>query len=85
MGDILFFGACIGGVIGALHAIHFVATRLAGPGSPLRTIWHGAWLLVLWTALGTYVLALWLIGVLVLVIAKAVSSTPEKSGARVTS
>lgn len=85
MGDILFYGTCIGAVIGVIHAIHFVATRLSGPGNPVRTIWHGTWLFVLWTAFGTYVVALWLIGVLVLGIAKVVSSKPEKSGARVTS
>ena len=63
----LWIGAWVGAVIGLIHTLHVLATRLGQPGLPMaKTLWQGAWTWALWSLFGAYVLAFWIVGALLL-------------------
>lgn len=67
MSGFFWIGACLGAVIGLLHMLHVLATRLGQPGlSIAKTLWQVAWIWALWTLFGAYVLAFWILGALLL-------------------
>ena len=56
MVEFLWTGTIVGAVLGLLHMLLTLSTRLGQPGlNPLKTLWHGIWTLVLWTLFGAYV------------------------------
>lgn len=71
MGDFIWFGTVLGAVLGALHFLQFLASRLGrAKGHNVHTYWHALWIWALWTLLGAYVLAFWLLGLVLYVIAR---------------
>jgi hypothetical protein len=58
-------GIIIGAVIGVVHAIHLCRKLIAiGHRGAASATWFAVWAVLLWTVLGPYVLAAWLIGAL---------------------
>ena len=71
MGELLWLGAALGALLGVLHSVYLyrslVERASAGdaPYSRAVALYHGLWAFVLWTLFGAYVLAFWLLGMLV--------------------
>ncbi len=76
MNSIVWIGSLLGLAIGSLHAVHLYRGRVAdgrvsaGGGATahlatahLEGAYYGLWALALWVIFGTYVLVLWVIGV----------------------
>lgn len=71
MGNFLLIGVILGAAVGFLNMLTFMASRLGQPGlNPLKTLWHGLWIWILWTVFGAYVLALWIVGLVLYGIAR---------------
>ncbi|MGR9090936.1 MAG: hypothetical protein ACU85U_10200 [Gammaproteobacteria bacterium] len=70
MTSFLCIGSALGATLGLLHGFclyRAIATRAAVTGSPglnVRGLYYAVWTLILWTAFGSYVLALWLLGII---------------------
>ena len=70
MAEFIWIGSTIGAALGLTHGIHLfrrIAARPAGghgPGGPAQGLYYALWAFLLWTVFGAYVLALWLLGVL---------------------
>ena len=71
MEDLLWLGAGLGALLGVLHGVYLyrslVADARAGgaPHSRAAALYYGLWAFVLWTLFGPYVLAFWVLGMLV--------------------
>ena len=64
---LLWTGAFVGLVIGFFNMLNVVSTRLGQPGlKPIKTLWQGLWIWLLWTVFGAYVLVFWIAGLLLL-------------------
>ena len=59
-------GTLAGAVAGLAHAIHIYRSQSILPGSNPKgmALYRGLWAMVLWTLLGGYLLAMWIIGAL---------------------
>ncbi len=78
MGEFLWFGTMLGASVGFVHFLQFLLTRAGRPGRNfLRHLWHGLWIWALWTLFGAYVLAFWLLGLVLMAIS---SFLPGKAG-----
>ncbi len=76
MNMFLLIGSALGAVLGLLHGFSLyremaaraatvgtkVGTKAGTKGSTGQALYYGLWTFVLWTVLGSYVLAFWLIG-----------------------
>ena len=72
MGNFFWFGTLLGFVIGCAHFAQILISRLSGNELNFsKTVWHALWVLALWTLFGSYVLLLWLAGILLLVTYRA--------------
>ncbi len=65
----LWIGSALGAVFGLLHGVYLYReiTAAATKGATainVRALYHGGWTFVLWTVFGSYVLALWLVGLI---------------------
>ena len=82
MVDFLWIGSALGALLGLLHGTYLfqqVAPRARArriPGGPAQGLYYGLWAFTLWTLFGSYVLALWLLGVLAYPIVRLFKSTP---------
>lgn len=70
-------GICVGAVFGLLHAAYVFRVICAdgtadGLGTVGRALYYAIWTFVLWTLLGTYVLVLWIVGLILWLPFKAV-------------
>ena len=65
-------GTVIGAVFGLVHAAYvFRAVADGSAAGQARAGYHAVWTFGLWLLLGSYVLALWLIGVVLYAVFKA--------------
>lgn len=66
--DFLWVGSTLGVLVGLVHGVYLfqrIAPRAharGGLGGKAQGIYYGLWALCLWTAFGSYVLALWIVG-----------------------
>ena len=71
MGELLWLGAALGALLGVLHGVYLYRSLVerapAGdaPHSRAVALYHGLWAFILWTLFGAYVLAFWVLGMLV--------------------
>jgi hypothetical protein len=78
MNEFLWVGSAFGAVLGLLHGIylyqiqasHAVASGLTG--SRATGLYYGLWTFALWTLFGAYVLAFWILGIVVYAISRLV-------------
>lgn len=71
MGDFIWYGTLLGTAEGFLHFLQTLASRLGKPGlSTIKTVWQALWTWALWTMFGAYVLAFWIIGLVLYLLAK---------------
>jgi hypothetical protein len=54
----------LGAAVGLAHAVYLWRVSLQEAESRGTAIYRGAWAVGLWTLFGTYVLALWIVGVI---------------------
>jgi len=66
MGTFLLIGSCFGAIVGLLHGFHLFH-RQGGP----QGLYNAAWAVVLWTLLGAYVLAFWILGAIFMLVSQA--------------
>jgi len=64
MSILLWTGTILGAAIGLAHAVYLWRTTRQGTGGAGVALYRGVWALALWTLFGTYVLVLWIIGVI---------------------
>ena len=67
-------GSIVGIVLGLIHAVYVyrvVSVQTPETTDPMPAIYYALWTLVLWVLMGTYVLVLWLAGVVLYIIFKA--------------
>jgi hypothetical protein len=62
MSELLWIGSILGAVVGVAHAVYLWRAESQGQGA---AIYRGLWAIGLWTLFGTYVLVLWVVGVIV--------------------
>lgn len=64
MVEFIQFAMLIGFLLGLVHGVHLFRTLAPQSGlfGRARGLYFGVWALTLWTVLGPYVLAIWLIG-----------------------
>ena len=71
MSEFILIGALLGAAVGLLHLAHTLATRLGQPElNPIKTLWQGLWVFLLWTAFGAYVLAFWIVGLVCMAVSR---------------
>ena len=71
MNTVVWIGSLLGLAIGSLHAVYLYRRRVAdaresataSATAHLEGAYYGLWALALWVIFGTYVLVLWVIGV----------------------
>ena len=85
MGELFMYGTWFGAGVGVFHAAHFIANHVSGTGGAGKAIWHGLWIFLLWTAFGTYVLVLWLVGAVLLGVARILPSRRQYAKSKATS
>ena len=51
-------------MIGLAHAVYLWRVSLRESDSRITALYRGAWAIGLWTIFGTYVLVLWILGVI---------------------
>lgn len=69
MSEFIWYGTVLGAILGAFHFLHILFSRLGQPGTNLiGTLWQGLWTWALWTLFGAYVLAFWLLGLVLYLI-----------------
>jgi hypothetical protein len=54
----------LGAAVGLVHAFYLWRVSLQEAESRSTAIYRGAWAIGLWTLFGTYVLVLWIVGVI---------------------
>lgn len=64
MSLLLWVGTILGAAVGLAHAVYLWRVSLQEAESRGTAIYRGAWAVGLWTLFGTYVLALWIVGVI---------------------
>lgn len=73
MDIVLWLGSALGAVIGLLHAGYIYRQRpQRSRNDRIMAAYRGLWAFVLWMLFGSYVLVLWVVGVIVYAAAKAV-------------
>ncbi len=73
MSVLLWIGSLLGVVIGALHAVYLYRQHVARtPADQAGEVYFGLWALGLWTLFGSYVLVLWIIGVVAYAVSKVI-------------
>jgi site-specific recombinase len=73
MATLLWIGSLLGVVIGTLHAVHLYRRHVAQtPADQAGAVYRGLWALGLWTLFGSYVLVLWIIGVVAYAVSKVI-------------
>jgi len=71
MATLLWIGSLLGVVIGVLHAVYLYRQHVARtPVDQAGAVYRGLWALGLWTLFGSYVLVLWIIGVIAYSVSK---------------
>ncbi len=71
MATLLWIGSLLGVVIGTLHAVYLYRRHVEQtPGDQAGAVYRGLWALGLWTLFGSYVLVLWIIGVIAYSVSK---------------
>ena len=80
MSAFLWTGTILGALLGFLHMLHILASRLGNPDLPRgKTIWHGLWIWGLWTLFGAYVLAFWCLGLVLLGLSRGLAAAGGRS------
>ena len=64
MSLLLWVGTVFGAAIGLTHALYLWRVSLQESDSRSTAVYRGAWAIGLWTIFGTYVLVLWIVGVI---------------------
>ena len=64
MSLLLWVGTLFGAAIGLAHAIYLWRVSLQEADSRGTAFYRGVWAIGLWTIFGTYVLVLWILGVI---------------------
>lgn len=64
MSSLLWVGTVFGAAIGLAHAVYLWRVSLQETDSRSIALYRGVWAIGLWTIFGTYVLVLWIIGVI---------------------
>ncbi len=64
MSLLLWVGTISGAAIGLAHAIYLWRVSMQEANSRSTAIYRGVWAIGLWTLFGTYVLVLWIVGVI---------------------
>ena len=64
MGTFFWFATGLGFIAGLAHAVNILATqwRLPGADAKAMAMYRAAWAVVLWTLFGSYLVALWIVG-----------------------
>ena len=66
MNEFLWIGTLLGAIVGLLHALNTLSTRLKHDRlRRMKTAWQSIWTIALWTLFGAYVLAFWIIGAVI--------------------
>ena len=76
MTTLLWTGTIVGALFGLLHAVYVYRLIAAeapadAPAHNGRALYYAAWTLGLWMLFGSYVLALWIIGIVLYLFFKA--------------
>ncbi len=76
MTGFVWLGTCVGALLGTLHAVYVYQRIAAEPpaaatANSLRPATYAAWTLGLWILFGSYLLGLWLAGVVFYAVFKA--------------
>lgn len=77
MSLLLWVGTLFGGMIGLAHASYLWRVSLREADSRITALYRGAWAIGLWTIFGTYVLVLWILGVIAYGVAGLLPSRRE--------
>ena len=64
MSLLLWVGTISGAAIGLAHALYLWRVSMQEANSRSTAIYRGVWAIGLWTLFGTYVLVLWIVGVI---------------------
>ncbi len=64
MSLLLWVGTILGAAVGLAHAIYLWRVAMQEANSRSTAIYRGVWAIGLWTLFGTYVLVLWIVGVI---------------------
>ena len=64
MSLLLWVGTILGAAVGLAHAIYLWRVSMQEANSRNTAIYRGVWAIGLWTLFGTYVLVLWIVGVI---------------------
>jgi Na+/proline symporter len=74
MGLFIWWGTLLGALLGFAHAAQIVLSRRASKfDSGAKTLWTALWVWALWTLFGAYVLALWIIGLVLMSLSRVFS------------
>lgn len=65
MSELVWIGSILGAAVGLAHAIYLWGVSATGPEGRSAAIYRGIWAIGLWTLFGTYVLVLWVVGLIV--------------------
>lgn len=63
MSVLLWIGSLLGAVVGLAHAVYLWRVTAKDFGGRGMAVYRGLWAVALWTLFGTYVLVLWIVGV----------------------
>jgi hypothetical protein len=77
MSLLLWGGTLFGAAIGLAHAVYLWRVSLQEADSRSTAVYRGAWAIGLWTIFGTYVLVLWIVGVIAYGVAGLLPSRRE--------
>jgi hypothetical protein len=58
----LWIGSALGAVLGLLHGVYLYRQQATTAGGKAMGLYYGVWTFALWTLFGSYVLALWILG-----------------------
>ena len=64
MSELLWIGSVLGAVVGVVHAVYLWRVSATEPQDRGAATYRGLWAVGLWTLFGTYVLVLWVVGVI---------------------
>ena len=64
MSDLLWIGSVLGALVGVAHAIYLLGVSAHEPRGRGAGIYRAIWAIGLWSLFGTYVLVLWVVGVI---------------------
>jgi hypothetical protein len=73
MDIVLWLGSALGAVIGLLHAGYIYRGRLQRSANDrIMAVYRGLWAFALWVLFGSYLLVLWVVGVIAYAAVRAV-------------